>query len=114
MVCACSANLLASRLPLCLRSPWVSDDFSPKQILAAFWESGLLRWYTVIVVHIFMVGILFGFLPVYVNPPGYDQLWNGMIVTAATTSYLLIQPRVSCGSYDSGGLDIAELGVRLD
>lgn len=45
-----------------------------------------------IVVNMFMIGILFGFLPVYVNSLGYDQLKNGFIVAASTTSYLLIQP----------------------
>jgi len=40
----------------------------------------------------FIVGILFGFLPVYVNLLGYDQLKNRFVVAAATASYLLIQP----------------------
>lgn len=40
------------------------DDFSPKQMVAAFREPELLGWYAVIVVNMFMVGILFGFLPV--------------------------------------------------
>jgi MFS transporter, ACDE family, multidrug resistance protein len=68
------------------------DDFSPRQIVAALREPRMLGWYVVIVVNMFMVGILFGFLPVYVNSLGYDQLKNGFIAAAATTSYLLIQP----------------------
>jgi MFS family permease len=52
------------------------DDFSLKLFAAAFRERNLLRWYAVIVVNMFMVGILFGFLPVYVNSLGYDQLRN--------------------------------------
>jgi len=68
------------------------DDFSWKVFGAAFRERNLLRWWVVIVVNMFMVGILFGFLPVYVNSLGYDQLKNGFIVAASTTSYLLIQP----------------------
>jgi MFS transporter, ACDE family, multidrug resistance protein len=40
----------------------------------------------------FMVGILFGFLPVYVSSLGYNQLKNGLILAAATASHLLIQP----------------------
>jgi hypothetical protein len=51
-----------------------------KVFAAAFRERSLLRWYVVIVVNMFMVGILFGFLPVYVNSLGYDQLRNGLIV----------------------------------
>jgi MFS family permease len=68
------------------------DDFSLRVFGAAFRERNLLRWYVVIVVNMFIVGILFGFLPVYVNSLGYDQLKNGFIVAASTTSYLLIQP----------------------
>jgi DHA1 family tetracycline resistance protein-like MFS transporter len=70
-----------------------NDDFSLRLFLrAAFRERDLLRRYVVIVVNMFMVGILFGFLPVYVNALGYDQLKNGFIVAASTASYLLIQP----------------------
>lgn len=61
-------------------------------MIAAFREPTLLRWYVVIVINMFMVGILFGFLPVYVSSLGYGQLRNGIIVAAATASYLLIQP----------------------
>lgn len=68
------------------------DDFSSKFFGAALRERNLLRWYVVIVVNMFMIGILFGFLPVYVNSLGYDQLKNGFMVAASTTSYLLIQP----------------------
>ncbi len=68
------------------------DDFSVKQFAAAFRERALLPWYLIIVVNMFFVGILFGFLPVYVNSLGYNQLANGLIVGAVTISYLLIQP----------------------
>jgi len=68
------------------------DAFSLKLFAAAFRERNLLRWYVVIVVNMFMVGVLVGFLPVYVNSLGYDQLRNGFIVAASTASYLLIQP----------------------
>jgi len=68
------------------------DDFSPRQIIVALRQPRLAGWYGVIVVNMFMVGILFGFLPIYVNSLGYDQLKNGFVVAAATTSYLLIQP----------------------
>jgi MFS family permease len=67
-------------------------DFSPRQIIATLREPRLLVWYAVIVVNMFMVGILFGFLPVYVSSLGYNQLKNGLVVAAATASYLLIQP----------------------
>jgi len=40
----------------------------------------------------FMVGILFGFLPVYLYSIGYTPLQSGTIVSVATLSYLLVQP----------------------
>jgi MFS family permease len=40
----------------------------------------------------FFVGILFGFLPVRVYALGYGPLINGVILTAVSASYLLIQP----------------------
>jgi MFS family permease len=93
-----AAGALAFLLSLLLPPPATKrrldddDDFSLKFFGAAFRERNLLRWYVVIVVNMFMIGILFGFLPVYVNSLGYDQLKNGFIVAASTTSYLLIQP----------------------
>ena len=68
------------------------DDLSVKQFVTVFRERELLPWYLVIVVNMFMVGILFGFLPVYVHSLGYGQLTNGMIMGTAAASYLLIQP----------------------
>jgi MFS transporter, ACDE family, multidrug resistance protein len=67
-------------------------DFSPRQIIATLREPKFLVWYAVIVVNMFMVGILFGFLPVYVSSLGYNQLKNGFVLAAATASYLVIQP----------------------
>jgi MFS family permease len=52
----------------------------------------LLPWYAIIVVNMFLVGILFGFLPIYVSSLEYDQLRDGLIVGAVTISYLLVQP----------------------
>jgi len=68
------------------------DDFSLAQFAAVFRNRELMPWYLIIVVNMFLVGILFGFLPVYVNTLGYDQLRNGLIIGACTLSYLLIQP----------------------
>src|SRR5882724_12323057 len=86
------AFLLSLLLPPTTTKTPLDDDFSLKLFAAAFRERTLLRWYVVIVVNMFMVGILLGFLPVYVNSLGYDQLKNGFIVAASTSSYLLIQP----------------------
>jgi MFS family permease len=86
------AFLLSLLLPPTTTKTPLDDDFSLKLFAAAFRERTLLQWYVVIVVNMFMVGILLGFLPVYVNSLGYDQLKNGFIVAASTASYLLIQP----------------------
>ncbi len=40
----------------------------------------------------FMVGILFGFLPVYLYGIGYTPIESGTIVSVVTLSYLLVQP----------------------
>jgi len=100
--------------PTASKSPLKDDDdFSLKVFGAAFRERNLLRWYVVIVVNMFMVGILFGFLPVYVNSLGYDQLKNGFIVAASTTSYLLIQPAagVLADRFGPTQVTLAGLGV---
>jgi MFS family permease len=68
----------------------------------------------------FLVGILFGFLPVYVHSLGYDQLRNGLIVACATTSYLLVQPlaewladRFQPAKVMLAGLVLSSLGVLV-
>ena len=61
-------------------------------LLAVFRQSSLWPWYIVTVVNMFFVGILFGFLPVRVFALGYGPLINGVILTAVSASYLLIQP----------------------
>ncbi len=68
------------------------DDLSLSQLTEAFRDRTLLPWYGVIVVNMFLVGILFGFLPVYINSLHYNQLANGILVGTVTASYLLIQP----------------------
>lgn len=70
------------------------DDLSFKEILLIFKEPRLVPIYAVIVVNMFMVGILFGFLPVYLYSINYSPLQSGFAVSVATASYLLIQPLV--------------------
>ena len=70
---------------LCLGLPRASpetgldddDDLSFRGFVDAVRDRRLLPWYAIIVVNMFLVGILFGFLPVYVHSLGYDQLRNG-------------------------------------
>ena len=68
------------------------DDLSPRALLSAFGNRTLLPWYMVIVTNMFLVGILFGFLPVYAGSLGYDQVRVGLLASVATGSYLLVQP----------------------
>ncbi len=68
------------------------DDFSFKAFIKVFRDPTLFPWYLVIVINMFFVGILFGFLPVYVSSLGYTPLQSGLIISVVALSYLLIQP----------------------
>src|SRR4029077_16027770 len=63
-----------------------------RQFFLIFKESRLLPVYAVIVINMFLVGILFGFLPVYLYGIGYTLLESGSVVSVATLSYLFVQP----------------------
>ena len=66
--------------------------FSLMSLRAVIREHALWPWYAFIVVNMFFVGILFGFLPVRVHALGYSPLPGGMLLASATASYLLVQP----------------------
>lgn len=68
------------------------DDMTLKEFFLIFKEPRLLPIYAVIVINMFMVGILFGFLPVYLYSIGYTPLQSGLVVSIGTASYLLVQP----------------------
>src|SRR5512141_2406880 len=68
------------------------DDFSLQSFISVFKNPQLIRWYAIIVVNMFFVSILFGFLPVRVYALGYGPLQTGMILSLVALSYLLIQP----------------------
>ncbi len=68
------------------------DDLSPRALAAAFADRRLLPWYLVIITNMFLVGILFGFLPVYATSLGYDPVRVGLLVSVATLANLLVQP----------------------
>jgi MFS family permease len=68
------------------------DDVSLREALRVFADRRLAPIYAVIVINMFLVGILFGFLPVYLHGLGYPTLQSGTIVSVATAAYLLIQP----------------------
>ncbi|CAN5492512.1 MFS transporter [soil metagenome] len=68
------------------------DEPSFKQLFALLKNPALLPTYAAIVINMFVVGVLFGFLPVYLHEIGYSTGKAGLIVSAATASYLLVQP----------------------
>lgn len=75
-------------------APLDDDDDEPsfKQLFALLKNPALLPTYAAIVINMFVVGVLFGFLPVYLHDLGYATGNAGLIVSAATASCLLVQP----------------------
>lgn len=68
------------------------DDLTLAQFFLIFKEPRLLPVYAVIVINMFLVGILFGFLPVYLHALRYTPFQSGAVVSVATCAYLLVQP----------------------
>lgn len=68
------------------------DEFSLAAFLAPFADRRLLPWYGIIVLNMFFVGILFGFVPVLLHRQGYGPSAAGFIVGGGTLAYLLVQP----------------------
>lgn len=90
------------------------DDLSFSQFMQIFTNKALLPLYSVITVNMFLVGILFGFLPVYLHKLGFDARESGSMVSVATLSYLAVQPlaghiadRVSAKATVVSGLSVA-------
>ena len=72
----------------------LDDDEEPslRASLLILRDPRLMPIYAVIVINMFLVGILFGFLPVYVHGLGYSATHAGTVVSLATAASLLIQP----------------------
>jgi len=92
-------GLTAMLLSLALREPSAhprlednDEPFKLREFLAPFSDRALLPWYAIIVVNMFFVGILFGFVPVYLYRAGYDPFDAGLILSSGTLAYLLVQP----------------------
>ncbi len=68
------------------------DDFSLQSFMSVFKDPKLIRWYAIIVINMFFVSILFGFLPVRVYALHYGPMQTGLILSLVALSYLLIQP----------------------
>jgi MFS family permease len=68
------------------------DDFSFQSLWLVVRQPELLTWYLVIVVNMFFVGILFGFLPVYISTLGYTPFESGVVISIVALAYLFVQP----------------------
>lgn len=68
------------------------DAFSLSALTEVFRQPRFWPWYMVIVVNMFFVGILFGFVPVRIDVLGYRGLAAGALLSVVALSYLLIQP----------------------
>ena len=95
------------------RLPDDDDDFSLRSFLVVFREPALLPWYAVTVVNMFFVGILFGFLPVRAHPFGLSATTSGLLLSAVSLAYLILQPLAgSVADRSSPGFTI-RLGLLL-
>jgi MFS family permease len=68
------------------------DELSLKSVFSVLRAPILWRWYLVIVVNMFFVSILFGFVPVYLYSLGYKPEVAGVFLSVLALSYLLVQP----------------------
>jgi MFS family permease len=89
------------------------DDFSLRSMLQVIRQPDLLKWYLVIVINMFFVGILFGFLPVYIARLGYSPLESGTVISVVALAYLLVQPLAGwLGDHVDAGVTV-KVGLAL-
>jgi MFS transporter, ACDE family, multidrug resistance protein len=69
-----------------------AEEITLAQFFSIFKERRLLPVYAVIFINMFLVSILFGFLPFYLHSIGYTAAQSGGLLSVATVSYLLVQP----------------------
>jgi MFS family permease len=77
------------------RSQGLEDDaeeITLARFFSIFKERRLVPVYAVIFINMFLVSILFGFLPFYLHSIGYTAVQSGGLLSVATVSYLLVQP----------------------
>ncbi len=68
------------------------DDMALGTLLSVFKDKLLAPIYAVITINMFLVGILFGFLPVYLHSIGFSTIGSGALISTATLAYLVVQP----------------------
>lgn len=120
-IAAAGVGLLALLLALLLPKPEQAertvldddDDFSLKSFARAFKNPTILPWYLVIVVNMFFVSILFGFLPVRVSNLGYTPLHAGVVLSVVALSYLLVQPLAGYLADKGNPLHTIKLGLSV-
>lgn len=90
------AILLSLRIPSDRKEGGLPDDddgdTSLREFFLIFRDPRLIPIYAVIVINMFLVGILFGFLPLYLHGLGYSAAGSGLVLSMTTLSYLLAQP----------------------
>ncbi len=120
-----AAFLLAAGLPEPARdaTPVLAGedaDPSPGGLLSVFRDADLRPWYALIVVNMFFIGVLFGFLPVRLHELRLEPLTSGVLLSLVAASYLLVQlpagalaDRVSPAATIRAGLALAGASVVL-
>lgn len=68
------------------------EELSLQSVLSVLRTPILWRWYLIIVVNMFFVSILFGFVPVYLYSLGYKSEIASVFLSVLALSYLLVQP----------------------
>jgi MFS family permease len=68
------------------------DDLTLTGFLGVFRQPRLLPWCATTVINMFLVGILFGFLPVRLHTLDYTPLASGVLLTIVSAAYVAIQP----------------------
>ncbi len=89
------------------------DDFSFKSLFAVFKNKTLAPWFLIIVINMFIVDILFGFLPVRIHELGYNAFITGLLLSVTTVSYLLVQPAAGWLADKYNQVLILRLGMLL-
>src|SRR5207244_7017612 len=68
------------------------DELSLATLSTVARQPSLRRWYGIIVLNMFFVGILFGFVPVRVHELRYGTTGTTLLLTLTALSYLAVQP----------------------
>ncbi len=89
------------------------DKFNLHDFFTPFSDPRLMPWYVVIVVNMFLVGILFGFVPVHLSRIGFDPFRAGLILSIGTLAYLVIQPFAGRWADRYGGRTTIILGLAV-